>query len=318
MEELLTDAFAKAANSAKIVVQKLFIRMCSERDFSAQRTFHIVLGWPFYHCSRAFVKVNVEPQQWIALNDNPDARGQVIKSILDIYQQRPQDQEEVSLLKFIFYILQERFNFGSGESRIFDLGRLRSSKFCIVATPWLMQQVLLHVPWRDMREFESSSWQEQCNNLVQHPAALELPPLEEEYERNMPGKKNRVLSKVPQLCSFSSFFSFFVRLVLHFVRSFSSSLCAQKRLTTLFPSLLLDLLMNDSSTVSFAVASRFRRFRFIIKTARHNLILSKLSSIIYKNPIESPEDIFPELASKDEDVREIPGIYQRVLDSLRR
>ncbi|GBN74283.1 hypothetical protein AVEN_192638-1 [Araneus ventricosus] len=38
------------------------------------------------------------------------------------------------------------------------------------------------MPWRDMREFESSSWQEHCNNLVQHPAALELPPLEEEYE----------------------------------------------------------------------------------------------------------------------------------------
>ncbi|GBN74282.1 hypothetical protein AVEN_192639-1 [Araneus ventricosus] len=125
MDELLTDALTKATNSAKMAVQKLFIRICSERDMlkkrdSAQKTFHIVMGWPFYHCSRAFVKVNVEPQQWIALNDNPDARGQVIKSILDIYQQRPQDQEEVSLLKFVSTFYKKGLTWAAANPRFWS------------------------------------------------------------------------------------------------------------------------------------------------------------------------------------------------------
>ncbi|GBN58463.1 hypothetical protein AVEN_187341-1 [Araneus ventricosus] len=55
-------------------------------------------------------------------------------------------------------------------------------------------EVLLHMLWRDIREFESSIWQEHYNKLVNHPAHFDMPPLEEEYE-NIPEDKPRYLDE---------------------------------------------------------------------------------------------------------------------------
>lgn len=43
------------------------------------------MGWPLYHSSRAFAKVNVETEQWIPVDDGSNEDERSAKSALDTY-----------------------------------------------------------------------------------------------------------------------------------------------------------------------------------------------------------------------------------------
>lgn len=100
MEELLRKALSGENDSTVTAMQKLFIQTCSERDYSAQETFHILMGWTLYHSSRAFVKVNVDTEQWVAVDEECNEHGSNIKSALYTYPLRPDAQENMSLFDF--------------------------------------------------------------------------------------------------------------------------------------------------------------------------------------------------------------------------
>ncbi|GBN58474.1 hypothetical protein AVEN_187352-1 [Araneus ventricosus] len=123
------------------------------------------MDWHFYHCSRAFVQVNVEPQQWIPLNDNPDVRDQVIRSVLDTYPQRLQN-EEVKSIRWV-YTWRAEYDQNSLDTicSVFDarnlLRNLQQDSICNICTCTLKSVQLLY--WnkdanRTYREYPISNF----------------------------------------------------------------------------------------------------------------------------------------------------------------
>lgn len=64
-EEILKNI--KDTDPAKKAVQKLLLRLCSERDISSQEVLHLATGKKLFSCSRAFVKVNFTSSEWIPI-----------------------------------------------------------------------------------------------------------------------------------------------------------------------------------------------------------------------------------------------------------
>lgn len=169
IEELLNDALSKGDDKAVTAIQNLFIRTCSERDYSAQETFHIVMGWPLYHSSRSFVKVNVDNEQWMTIDQsNDDDRSS--KSVLDTYPQRPQAQEDMSLIQLFSHFYKKGNRWVKRRTpaviRVFPIRRLNS----LDKVAYYQQQVLLHVSWRELSAFDDEDWASQ--NLSSTSGAL--------------------------------------------------------------------------------------------------------------------------------------------------
>lgn len=50
--------------SSKSVIMKLILSTIGERDYSAQEVSHVLMGLPLYKCSRSFVKVCIQDENW--------------------------------------------------------------------------------------------------------------------------------------------------------------------------------------------------------------------------------------------------------------
>jgi len=76
-------------------VQKLLIKSCCERDYSAQEVGNFLLASPYYVCSRAFVKINFnvsEKESLVALGTGNGS------TIFEKYAARKPMLESMSLL----------------------------------------------------------------------------------------------------------------------------------------------------------------------------------------------------------------------------
>lgn len=50
--------------SSRSVIMKLLISIIGERDYSAQEVAHVLMGWPLYRCSRSFMNVYINDENW--------------------------------------------------------------------------------------------------------------------------------------------------------------------------------------------------------------------------------------------------------------
>ena len=180
LESLIGEALKKEDDTAQTAIQKLFVRMIAERDFSAQETAQILMGWPLYHCSRGFVTINVEEKQWVKMG-GPGVKESNI-SPCDTYPLRLEEHEGMSLFEHAskFYKKGEVWV----KRRTPSIVRVFPRRRRIEREPYFRQQVLINVPWRSVELLGSQGTWEYLYNLLVKKAdpTLVLPRVEEEYE----------------------------------------------------------------------------------------------------------------------------------------
>lgn len=149
----------------KKIIQRLYIQSCSERDFSAQETCHLLMGTPLTKSGgRKFVTLNfrvLEPNEWVpALTDDDTRRG---KSYIQKYMERPDIFEGESLMFMAKkHVLPKGHRHAFGLDAIVQVYPRLSEKSKDENDAYYRQQVLLHVPWRyeDQLLDEYGSWEQ--------------------------------------------------------------------------------------------------------------------------------------------------------------
>ena len=66
MSTILTSAVVHT-DPAKKVIQKLFVKLVSERDISAEEVISTLMSYRLYHLSRDFVTVTLCDNSWMAI-----------------------------------------------------------------------------------------------------------------------------------------------------------------------------------------------------------------------------------------------------------
>ncbi|KAK3909624.1 ATP-dependent DNA helicase RRM3 [Frankliniella fusca] len=147
--------------NAKFAVQSLYIKACSERDFSAQETCHLLMGLKLYSSGkRDFVTVGFsDNEEWRLLRNNNDA-----SSFMEKYQARSEALDAKCLWNVAknYKLQKETKRQNSAILQIFPKYSATIDNQTI-KEKYYRQQVLLYVPWReekDLKNDETSSWEE--------------------------------------------------------------------------------------------------------------------------------------------------------------
>lgn len=155
-----TDGDAKV----KKVIQRLYIQSCSERDFSAQETCHLLMGTPLTKSGgRKFVTLNfkaLDPNDWVPLADDDTKIG---KSYIEKYMERSERFEGESLMSMAKkYVLPKGQRHPFGLDAIVQVYPRLSERSKDESDAYFRQQVLLHVPWRyeDQLLDQYESWEQ--------------------------------------------------------------------------------------------------------------------------------------------------------------
>src|ERR1043166_1017797 len=109
--EILSNILSKSNSddSSLSVVQGLLLQTVAERDISAQKTCHLLLGLPLYQSSHQFVTLNLnkETPRWLCgtgvetnnkFSSNNDV-GRTVQSSLQKYWNRSTELEELSIFQ---------------------------------------------------------------------------------------------------------------------------------------------------------------------------------------------------------------------------
>lgn len=87
------------------IVQRVLIKQCGERDYSAQECIWVALGFPFYSSSRKFVIINLSPDAFVPIDTEENA---------DIVQ--PQNPERIYASRLIdFEVAKSRGRRGQND-----------------------------------------------------------------------------------------------------------------------------------------------------------------------------------------------------------
>ncbi|KAK3926023.1 LOW QUALITY PROTEIN: ATP-dependent DNA helicase [Frankliniella fusca] len=166
LAELFQKILGKCDDEDNILraVRKLYISTCSERDYSAQEVCHILSGRNLYGAGgRLFVNLNLNLEK-VVTKVCPG------KSVLEKYECRPSKLDNVSLLNFC-----KNFNLELMPNKYRNIEKLKPILIFpkLVKEPndddndkYFRQLVLLHVPWRNINDFQTShhSWKQLYDN----------------------------------------------------------------------------------------------------------------------------------------------------------
>lgn len=127
---------------AKSAIQKLFIRTCSERDYSAQETCHLLMGFKLYSSSRKFQTINFNKKECEQVIDPCKAPP---KPFLEKYQERNQDMHNICMWQMA------RQNKANQPNIVMIFPNLRYIPGGD-NEQYYRQQDLLYIPWRQEEE----------------------------------------------------------------------------------------------------------------------------------------------------------------------
>ncbi|XP_034255201.1 uncharacterized protein LOC117653547 isoform X2 [Thrips palmi] len=154
--------------NAKSAVQSLYIKACSERDFSAQETCHLLMGLKLYSSGkRDFVTIGFsDNEEWRLLRNNNDA-----SSFMEKYQARSEALDAKCLWNVAknYKLPNETRRQNSAILQIFPKYSATTTN-PTVKEKYFRQQVLLYVPWReekDLKNDDTTSWEEIYNKYIQ-------------------------------------------------------------------------------------------------------------------------------------------------------
>ncbi|KAE8745030.1 hypothetical protein FOCC_FOCC008342 [Frankliniella occidentalis] len=158
LDEVLNDVVNSNNKSSKSVIQKLYIRSCSQRDYSAQKVGHFVMGEKYVSASRAFVTVILPKVDSWVLIQNPNKKG---LSIVEKYSQR-----SIFFEKSLWYMCKH-YDFSQNKIRtavsiviVFPKFNFNPDK--VSNEDFFRMKVILHVPWTNFDCFIKcgKSWEE--------------------------------------------------------------------------------------------------------------------------------------------------------------
>ena len=154
----------KPGDNMKQVVQKILLKMCAERDYSAQEIFWVVMGWPFYKTSKQFTVINLSESAWdkVVLDTENENSAFINKCPLKNYAQRPSQFESMSLKEFCtsVYTVKGRFVVRRKPTLLRVYPKLQYDENGN-NEKYFKLHVVVNVPWRniDQLKTEESTWQ---------------------------------------------------------------------------------------------------------------------------------------------------------------
>lgn len=156
---LVNDLCQNSPKGVKNIIHKLFIRACSDRDYSAQEVGHIVMGEKLVSAGgRDFVYVFLQTNDdWIHV-ENEQSNVRNGQSVLQKYLNRAVSRENQSL-----WHMAQCYNFNTKKPRL--------RKAIVMVCPkisykqekdnnekYFRMQTLLHVPWRKLTDFDTEQF----------------------------------------------------------------------------------------------------------------------------------------------------------------
>lgn len=157
--------------TVKSAVQSLYIKACSERDFSAQETCHLLMGLKLYSSGkRDFVTIGFsDNEEWRLLRNNNEA-----SSFIEKYQAR----SEALNAKCLWHVAKH-YKLPKESKRQNTVIRQIFPKYSANTTnptireKYFRQQVLLYTPWREEKDLKNDE-----NNMGRN--------IQQEYRNNKP------------------------------------------------------------------------------------------------------------------------------------
>ncbi|KAE8751258.1 hypothetical protein FOCC_FOCC002086 [Frankliniella occidentalis] len=150
----LIDILKNDDKFVKSIIQRLYIQCCSERDYSAQETCHLISGRRLYSAGgRNFITVNFSRKsgEWIFI---PQDNRKQPKTIFERYKDRAIQYDNESLC-----YMAKNFNLSSGEKygkeailQIYPNYQLKPGEDDHNEL-YYRQQVLMYITWRHEEEF---------------------------------------------------------------------------------------------------------------------------------------------------------------------
>lgn len=165
MDELLEILERPGIGEKKVrsVVQSLFMKVCGERDFSAQEVCHILLGLKLYSAGkRSFVCVNLsKSNEWKVLQEDEQV-CKYGKSFVEKYQERPKSHESLTLWEAGTSYNPYKWTKVNKQKVVLLYPTIFNGDTEELSEEYCKQQVLLHLPWRSEKEALSKgdSWKD--------------------------------------------------------------------------------------------------------------------------------------------------------------
>lgn len=166
MKEFIEEAVQSAEKSDHIqkTIQKILIKMCAERDYSAQEIFRVVMRWPFFRSSRSFAVINLSKNAWQMITLNSHDGNVNVSNPLEKYKERPEQFQNTTLKEYHTSVYKRGTNFSVRRVPLilriipqskYDPGRTNNEEF-------FKQEVLLNVPWRRFEDLNPNnhSWKD--------------------------------------------------------------------------------------------------------------------------------------------------------------
>ncbi len=173
-----------ADESVKSVIQKLFVNLAADRDYSFQEVVHILKGHKLYESSRTFVVLNLSESEWqpkcdLSLLTADDSNstpvvGENIQDTLSCYSSRPKKYEGMTLLQSMRWFNIKTFKKYQKEHVVRIIPRFREQVYSSIGEAIWRQNALLNIPWRDYNSLQvHDSWELTCQS---HNVTLDMFP----------------------------------------------------------------------------------------------------------------------------------------------
>ncbi|KAK3910147.1 ATP-dependent DNA helicase [Frankliniella fusca] len=153
--------------SVKSVVQKLFINLAADRDYSFQEVIHLLKGHKLYKSSRTFVVRNLSDDEWQAqadisvLSDTVTHHEKTIDT-LSLYANRPKKYDKMTFYNSMKWFDMKTFKKYKKEHIVRIIPRFNKCKEISEAV-W-RQNALLNIPWRRLDELlVDDNWENTCS-----------------------------------------------------------------------------------------------------------------------------------------------------------
>ncbi|KAK3921767.1 hypothetical protein KUF71_010943 [Frankliniella fusca] len=179
--DLFLKVIEKCGNSTtlKSAVQRTLMSALVERDYSAQEVHHLLSGNKLYSCSRTFITLNLNINEWffhmnLSTHGNEDIQDNC-SQILDSYVNRADSLKKISLMDFLRHYNTQTYTRRKGRPtivRVFPRLDLTikadpesnpcvARQLCLLFHPWnqLADLPADDVSWMEMKEKYSFKYQ---------------------------------------------------------------------------------------------------------------------------------------------------------------
>ncbi|KAK3907761.1 ATP-dependent DNA helicase [Frankliniella fusca] len=207
---------SNAGEAVKSVIQKLFMNLAVDRDYSFQEVIHLLKGQKLYQCSRTFVVLNLSDSDWEAkadisvLSTSEPSHLHEIKDPLTSYSARPLKYETLTLLNMMKWFDVRTFKKYTKERIVRIIPRFKQENYSIIEEEIWRQNALLNIPWRNIQDLlVEENWEKTCSlngitiDMFPYPISIADDELSEDEEEENEDLNNLKQEDWMSICSLS-------------------------------------------------------------------------------------------------------------------